>query len=159
MRLTHSVSTGVFGCHCRSTGSCKLLISLHAHEAPRSPIESTHTYNQYKRERARGTETEREREEEGRHGNVLFDPPSLALGELPLLATALRDGQNAPVALSGVASFAAFEVLSSLRGEDSNGWILLWVNHPKIHCVSMTDRRALLLGDSGMGGDKLGTIF
>lgn len=45
---------------------------------------------------------ETEREEEGRHGNVLFDPPSLALGELPLLATAQGDGQISLLALSGV---------------------------------------------------------
>lgn len=45
---------------------------------------------------------ETEREEEGRHGNALFDPPSLALGELPLLAAAQRDGQISLLALSGV---------------------------------------------------------
>ena len=45
---------------------------------------------------------ETEREEEGRHGNALFDPPSLALGELPLLTAAQRDGQIALLALSGV---------------------------------------------------------
>lgn len=46
-----------------------------------------------------GVETERE--EEGRHGNVLFDPPSLALGELPLCAAAQRHGQISLLALSG----------------------------------------------------------
>lgn len=45
---------------------------------------------------------ETEREEEGRHGNVLFDPPSLALGELPLCVAAQRDGQISLLALSGV---------------------------------------------------------
>ena len=45
---------------------------------------------------------ETEREEEGRHSNLLFDPPSLALGELPLLTAAQRDGQIAPLALIGV---------------------------------------------------------
>lgn len=33
---------------------------------------------------------------------MLFDPPSLALGELPLLTAAQRDGQIVPLALSGV---------------------------------------------------------
>lgn len=42
---------------------------------------------------------ETEREEEGRHGNALFDPPSLALGELPLLAAAQGDGQISLLAL------------------------------------------------------------
>lgn len=33
---------------------------------------------------------------------MLFDPPSLALGELPPLAAAQRDGQISLLALSGV---------------------------------------------------------
>ena len=52
--------------------------------------------------RERNGDRETEREEEGRHGNALFDPPSLALGELPSLTAAQRDGQIAPLALSGV---------------------------------------------------------
>lgn len=47
---------------------------------------------------------ETEREKGGRHGNALFDHPSLALGELPLLATAQRDGQITLLGLSGVCS-------------------------------------------------------
>lgn len=41
---------------------------------------------------------------------MLFDPPSLALGELPLLTTAQRDGQIALPALSGVCVFTCLLV-------------------------------------------------
>lgn len=36
------------------------------------------------------------------HGNVLFDPPSLALVMLPMFAAAQRDGQIMPLALLSV---------------------------------------------------------
>lgn len=56
--------------------------------------------NGKERERGEKRQRETEREEEGRHGNALFDPPSLALGELPMLTAALRDGQIVPPALA-----------------------------------------------------------
>lgn len=48
---------------------------------------------------------------------MLFDPPSLALGELSLLTAAQRYGQIVPLALPGVCAFMYLCMCTLVKGQ------------------------------------------